>query len=159
MYFPSLEADLISELEEKASVNNFIAGETLLKKGQYFRSPLIVLEGLVKIYREDDLECQHVVKRWKHNVSLYFVQTKEADSESQIELMQYKGVTQQPPNSNSKAGAKKIQNSRPCKKISLIYAVARVVARNKEKKSMTLATKKQAEETFLKLQRHWALVL
>ena len=52
--FPSLDADLISELEEKTSVNNFIAGETLLKKGQYFRSALIVLEGLVKIYREDD---------------------------------------------------------------------------------------------------------
>lgn len=52
--FPSLETDLISELEEKASVNNYIAGETLVKKGQYFKSALIVLEGLVKIYREDD---------------------------------------------------------------------------------------------------------
>lgn len=52
--FPSLETDLISELEEKASVNNFVAGETLVKKDQYFKSALIVLEGLVKIYREDE---------------------------------------------------------------------------------------------------------
>ena len=52
--FPSLEANLISELEKKASVNTFIAGETLIKKGQYFKSSLIVLEGLVKIYRKDD---------------------------------------------------------------------------------------------------------
>ena len=52
--FPSLETDLISELEEEASVNHYIAGETLVKKGQYFRSALLVLEGLVKIYREDD---------------------------------------------------------------------------------------------------------
>ncbi len=52
--FPTLEPALITELEEKSTVNNFIAGETLIKKNQYFRSALIVLEGLVKIYREDD---------------------------------------------------------------------------------------------------------
>lgn len=52
--FPSLETDLVSELEKKASVNSYIAGEKLVKKGQYFRSALIVIEGLVKIYREDD---------------------------------------------------------------------------------------------------------
>jgi len=51
---PSLETELISELEEKASVYNFNAGETLVRKGQYFKSALIVLEGLVKIYREDE---------------------------------------------------------------------------------------------------------
>lgn len=52
--FPTLEPALITELEEKSIVNNFIAGETLVKKNQYFRSALIVLDGLVKIYREDD---------------------------------------------------------------------------------------------------------
>lgn len=52
--FPSLETDLISELEEKASVHHYIAGETLVKKGQYFKSALIVIKGLVKIYREDE---------------------------------------------------------------------------------------------------------
>ena len=52
--FPSLETDLILELEEQASVNNYNAGDTLVKRGQYFRSALMVLEGLVKIYREDE---------------------------------------------------------------------------------------------------------
>ena len=52
--FPTLEADLVAELEENATVNNFGAGETLVRKGQYFKSALIVVEGLVKIYREDD---------------------------------------------------------------------------------------------------------
>ena len=52
--FPSLEEDLIMELEEKGSVYNYVAGTTLVKKGQYFKSALIVLDGLLKIYREDD---------------------------------------------------------------------------------------------------------
>jgi CRP/FNR family transcriptional regulator len=52
--FPSLQLPLIAELEEHAVVNRFAAGERLVKKGQYFRSALIVIEGLVKIYREDD---------------------------------------------------------------------------------------------------------
>jgi CRP/FNR family transcriptional regulator, anaerobic regulatory protein len=52
--FPSLEADLIAEMEEKAATHHFIAGETLVKKNQYFKSALIVTKGLVKIYREDD---------------------------------------------------------------------------------------------------------
>jgi len=49
--FPTLEADLVSEPEENAAVNNFSAGEILVKKGQYFKSAIIVIEGLVKIYR------------------------------------------------------------------------------------------------------------
>jgi CRP/FNR family transcriptional regulator, anaerobic regulatory protein len=52
--FPSLEAYLISEIEEKSSIHNFIAGDTLVKKDQYFKSALIMLDGLVKIYREDN---------------------------------------------------------------------------------------------------------
>ena len=52
--FPSLETDLISELQEKATISSFRAGDTLVKKGQYFRAALIVIEGIVKIYREDD---------------------------------------------------------------------------------------------------------
>lgn len=52
--FPSLESELIKELEEHAIIHTYAAGESLIKKGQYFRSALLVLEGLVKIYREDD---------------------------------------------------------------------------------------------------------
>jgi CRP/FNR family transcriptional regulator len=52
--FSSLETSLILELEEKATANTFTAGDTLIRKGQYFKSVLIVTEGVVKIYREDD---------------------------------------------------------------------------------------------------------
>lgn len=51
---PFLEVELHSELNEKASRKSYVAGETLLKKGQYFKSAFIVTEGLVKIYRQDD---------------------------------------------------------------------------------------------------------
>lgn len=52
--FPSFDQELIMEIEDAASVSNYASGETLVKKGQYFRSALIIVEGLVKIYREDD---------------------------------------------------------------------------------------------------------
>jgi CRP/FNR family transcriptional regulator len=42
------------ELQDKATINSFRAGDTLVKKGQYFRASLIVIEGIAKIYREDD---------------------------------------------------------------------------------------------------------
>lgn len=51
---PLFEAPLIAELEEKASMHEFKPGETLIRKGQYFKSALIVLEGLVKVYRQDE---------------------------------------------------------------------------------------------------------
>lgn len=51
---PGLETELIAEMETQGSVFNFLAGDTLVKKGQYFKSGLIVLDGLIKIYREDD---------------------------------------------------------------------------------------------------------
>ena len=52
--FPNLEPELISQLEEKAAILNFNAGSTLIKKGQYFKSALIVMDGLLKVYREDE---------------------------------------------------------------------------------------------------------
>lgn len=52
--FPNLEPELISQLEEKAAILNFSAGSTLIKKGQYFKSALIVIDGLLKVYREDE---------------------------------------------------------------------------------------------------------
>jgi CRP/FNR family transcriptional regulator len=52
--FPNLEPELISQLEEKAAILNFSAGSILIKKGQYFKSALIVMDGLLKVYREDE---------------------------------------------------------------------------------------------------------
>ena len=52
--FPSFEKELITEMEQKATISHFPAGGVLARKGQYFKYTWIVLEGLVKIYREDD---------------------------------------------------------------------------------------------------------
>lgn len=52
--FPTLEPALIEELNRVGDIRHFAEGETLVRTGQYIRSTLLVLEGLVKIYREDD---------------------------------------------------------------------------------------------------------
>lgn len=52
--FPSLERELVTNLAEKASVREFSAGQLLMKTGQNIRSTMLILKGLVKIYREDE---------------------------------------------------------------------------------------------------------
>jgi CRP/FNR family transcriptional regulator, anaerobic regulatory protein len=52
--FPSFEPSLLEDLQDKGFTHVFKEGETLVKKGQYFKSALIVIEGLVKIYRGDE---------------------------------------------------------------------------------------------------------
>jgi CRP/FNR family transcriptional regulator len=52
--FPSFEPALIGELTENASIKYFHEGDVLMKTGQYFRSVIIVVNGLIKIFREDE---------------------------------------------------------------------------------------------------------
>jgi CRP/FNR family transcriptional regulator len=52
--FPSFEAPLIEELESSGEIRSFKAGEQLLRTGQYFKSTMLILDGLVKVYREDE---------------------------------------------------------------------------------------------------------
>jgi len=52
--FPDLEDGLLREMKEKGRILSVKAGETLLQSGQHIRSTMIVLEGLVKLYREND---------------------------------------------------------------------------------------------------------
>jgi CRP/FNR family transcriptional regulator len=52
--FPELEEGLQRELEEKGRIVELKAGETALQTGQNIRHTMLVLEGLVKLYREDD---------------------------------------------------------------------------------------------------------
>ncbi len=51
--FPAFEHALLEELVAKGTVQHFKEGERLMRTGQYFRSTLLITEGLVKIYRED----------------------------------------------------------------------------------------------------------
>jgi len=52
--FPSFEPALQDELLLHSTVQQFNAGEPLMRTGQYFRSTMLIVSGLVKVYREDD---------------------------------------------------------------------------------------------------------
>jgi len=52
--FPSFEPALNNELLQYSTTQLFKAGEPLMRTGQYFRSTMLVVSGLVKVYREDE---------------------------------------------------------------------------------------------------------
>lgn len=52
--FPNLEEGLYNELVEHGTIKEVKAGETLLKVGQTIRSTMLIINGLVKLYREDE---------------------------------------------------------------------------------------------------------
>lgn len=51
--FPNLEDELYQELAMHGTIKEVKAGDTLLKVGQTIRSTMLILEGIVKLYRED----------------------------------------------------------------------------------------------------------
>lgn len=52
--FPEFEQNLKQELKENSEVIRFAEGEQLMRTGQYFKSSMLILDGLVKVYREDE---------------------------------------------------------------------------------------------------------
>jgi CRP/FNR family transcriptional regulator len=52
--FPGLEAELVDEMLAKGKILEVDAAETLMQAGQPITSTMLVLDGRVKIYREDD---------------------------------------------------------------------------------------------------------
>lgn len=52
--FPNLEDGLYEEMLRYGTVRNIKAGETLLRVGQNIRSIMLILDGLIKLYREDE---------------------------------------------------------------------------------------------------------
>ncbi len=53
-HFPMLEKELVQEMANAADIRTLEPGELLMRSGQNIRSTLLVLDGLIKIYREDD---------------------------------------------------------------------------------------------------------
>ncbi len=51
---PNLEEGLYEEMIKYGNVKEIPAGTTLLRNGQTIRSMIVVLEGVVKLYQEDD---------------------------------------------------------------------------------------------------------
>lgn len=52
--FPGLEAGLYDEIVAHGAIKEVKAGDILLKVGQPIRSTLLLLDGMVKLYREDE---------------------------------------------------------------------------------------------------------
>jgi CRP/FNR family transcriptional regulator len=52
--FPTLEPELIKEIQRTGTVRKVDEDEYLVHTGQFMQNTLLVLRGLVKIYREDD---------------------------------------------------------------------------------------------------------
>ena len=49
-----LERELIAEMAEHAEWKSIKQGATLIRSGEYLRSAFLIMDGLVKIYREDE---------------------------------------------------------------------------------------------------------
>ena len=52
--FPDLEEGVYSDLAEHGTIKEIKAGEILLRVGETIRSTMLIIDGLVKLYREDD---------------------------------------------------------------------------------------------------------
>jgi CRP/FNR family transcriptional regulator, anaerobic regulatory protein len=52
--FPQFEPELIELIEKNAVERSFSAGDVIMRTGQYIKSTVLVLEGRIKIYRENN---------------------------------------------------------------------------------------------------------
>lgn len=52
--YPDFEPGLIKTIEEHAIVKHFQTGDVIIRTGQYIQNTMLVLNGKIKVYREDD---------------------------------------------------------------------------------------------------------
>lgn len=52
--FPEFSKDLLEAIDQAGVIQEFKAGATLIRTGQYIKSTLLVAHGKLKVYREDD---------------------------------------------------------------------------------------------------------
>ncbi len=52
--FPLFEPNLLADIEKNATIKEYAEGEDLMKSGQNIKSTILIKEGLVKVYREDE---------------------------------------------------------------------------------------------------------
>src|SRR5450755_2414117 len=52
--FPEFESGLLDEIDAYAELKEIKTGEMLMRTGQYFRSTMLVVGGLIKVFREDE---------------------------------------------------------------------------------------------------------
>lgn len=51
--FPQFEPELIELIEKEAIQRSYYAGDIIMRTGQYIKSTVLILEGRIKIYREN----------------------------------------------------------------------------------------------------------
>ncbi len=51
--FPQFEPDLLATISDQAVERRFNAGDIIMRTGQYIKSAVLILEGRIKIYREN----------------------------------------------------------------------------------------------------------
>jgi len=52
--YPDFEPGLVKTIEEQAAVKHFKSGEVIIRTGQYIQNTMLLLNGKIKVYREDD---------------------------------------------------------------------------------------------------------
>lgn len=52
--FPHFENELLEDISSISQLKEFSSGEQLMRTGQFFRSTILVIDGLIKLYREGD---------------------------------------------------------------------------------------------------------
>src|SRR4051812_39867128 len=74
-HFPSFEKELVKEILQEGVVKVISKGDYILKKGQYFKSIILIYEGLVKVHRDNGNGNEYF---------LYYLQGGEAFALSMI---------------------------------------------------------------------------
>lgn len=52
--FPSFSTELIKDVDANAAIQSFKAGDVIMRTGQYIKNTVLVINGKIKIYREDE---------------------------------------------------------------------------------------------------------
>lgn len=52
--FSSFSSSLVDDIEKNAVIQNFKAGDVIIRTGQYIKNTVLVISGSIKIYREDE---------------------------------------------------------------------------------------------------------
>ena len=56
--FPTFDKELLAKIEENSEIKQVKAGDVLMRKGQYIKHTILVLKGMIKIYRNDDEDAE-----------------------------------------------------------------------------------------------------
>lgn len=52
--YPDFEKELLEDIEESGTLREVPAGMQLMRSGQFIRSTMLILDGLIKVYRNDE---------------------------------------------------------------------------------------------------------